>query len=100
MLSDLLFERQVERHRVGERKAVEDARGLVADHQHHPVEPALLLGDAMVAALVSEAARARQQAERAARQPDELAIADLLRRPGQPIASLAAATRADQAFAA
>ena len=62
---------------VGEAEAVEDPRGLVADQQHRPVQPALVLADAVLARHVGEPARAGQQAERAAGQPDDLAIADL-----------------------
>ena len=90
----------VELDLVGEGEAVEDPRGLVADQQHRPVEPAFVLGDAVLALLVGEPAGAGQQAERAAGQPDDLAIADLLRRPRQPVAALAAAHGLDQAGAA
>ena len=33
---------------VGKAEPVEDARGLVADHQHRPVQPALILADAIL----------------------------------------------------
>jgi hypothetical protein len=45
---------------------------------------------------MGEAAGAGQQAERAASQADDLAIADLGRRPGQPITALPPAHRLDQ----
>ena len=49
--------------------------------------------------LIGEAAGAGQKPERAAGQPDDLAIADLGGRAGQPIAALAAAAARHQALA-
>src|SRR4051812_40449205 len=87
------------RNRIGEAEAVEDSRGLVAHHQHHPMEPALVLADAILAGLVAVAAGAGEEAERAAGEPHDRAVAYLLRRPGEPVAALAAAPAGDQLLA-
>src|SRR4051812_1730407 len=92
--------RLLDRHRIGEAEPVEDARGLVADQQHRPVKAAFVLADAIPALFVGEPAGAGQQAERPPGQPHDLAIADVGRRPRQPIAALASAHRIDQAGAA
>src|SRR4051812_21352595 len=88
----------VRRNVVREREPVKDARRFVAHRQHHAVQAAALLADAVRAFLVGEAAGAGEEAERAAGQADDLAIADLGRRTRQPIAALAAAAARDQAL--
>src|SRR4051794_13232828 len=86
-------------NRIGEAEPVEDSSGLVAHHQHHPMQPALVLGDAVLAGFVGVAAGAGEQAERAAGEPDDRSVADFAGRPGEPIAAVAAAAAGDELLA-
>src|SRR3546814_4251917 len=69
--------------------AVEHLGGFVAHAEHHAVQAAFRFGQAVGAGLMREAAGAGRERERAAGQPDDVAIADVHRGQRQPIAAVA-----------
>ena len=75
-----LVKQRFQRDRVGQRDAVEDRRGVVADFQHQAAQPAFGFGQAILAMFVRVARRAGDQRQRPAGQADQVAIADVDRR--------------------
>src|SRR3546814_14965437 len=72
-----LVEQRRQIDRVGEGDAVEDRRGVVANAEHQAAQAAFGFGQAILAMLMRIARRAGDERERAARQADEVAIADV-----------------------
>src|SRR3546814_16591224 len=84
----LLVEQRRQIDRIGERDPVEDRGGVVADPQHQAAQAAFGFGQAILAMFVRVARRAGDERERAARQANEIAIADVDRRQGELIAAV------------
>src|SRR4051812_18919970 len=78
-------------------RAVEDARGFVADPLEHAADGAIVFGDAFLARRVGSLADARDERERAVEGANDVADADAVRGPPELVAAVRTFPALDQA---